>query len=779
MVDLVDGRHTTIRVYLKRDAGAQSPFTPWSFGDIEVVENGQTLIGGRATGTAHYGPPWDRAVESQTLNFSFVLPPSSAAIRNLTVRVCAYHNIVTHICEIYSQTFPFVYSQEFHSIGLPINYNGNLPNAGRISDGQANKMAWALWPIPHESSDYSVVNPVDWGPVASQLLSDGELELGDHHWDAVAAQFGGAFVSDCRVEFVNGRVRVYLKDNPDTPELFRGNLACGIEQRVPISEAIRRNPKISVQATIDALLGTGRDLSPALEWASLSGINNGVVDRWANIVNFDEPSYPFLNATADRMKPYMYFRVYCGPEGNNLVLGATCGEGEDNALVIDSLEISTKWHYAFAQQMVEDYYDSMPKRSGFNHLVGWFPDIEQITSRDLGIGGTPLGKPFSWMTAIQSADLIFGHELVHSFGLIDGQVSSTDEFGWDVLGYASSHHAQKPPTLVDVASWNTGTTRDQGWINPSVYEQGLDQIASGSQPQSIQPSESIAFSVADSQNVLIHKSLLSSSPSSSTVAGGLYRAQFMDGAENVLCDFPFDSNSVLITERFQFRCPSMSAVQGVRVTRGAAQVASISRSSSHPAITVLQPLPGATVGPGTNVQWSATDADGDDVQVSIYYNPDGTGWIPIEIRGPESGSLALPQDISRCMSCQLLAFATDGLNTSQHVISSLSSLAQHTPRVTILSPVSGAVYKQGEPVILTAHGYDVDVMDNETLLYSWQSNVDGLISTRAVDTIVGPNNRNIMSGLPLFSVGAHTIQLDVTDSAGYSGVATVSISVAP
>lgn len=88
------------------------------------------------------------------------------------------------------------------------------------------------------------------------------------------------------------------------------------------------------------------------------------------------------------------------------------------------------------------------------------------------------------------------------------------------------------------------------------------------------------------------------------------------------------------------------------------------------------------------------------------------------------------------------------------------------PSVVITSPEDDSGYRAGSNVLFSATALDPQEGDLGTIV-QWSSNLDGILGTGA------------QLNWSALSVGTHIITASVTDSAGYSGMATISVVVSP
>jgi hypothetical protein len=111
----------------------------------------------------------------------------------------------------------------------------------------------------------------------------------------------------------------------------------------------------------------------------------------------------------------------------------------------------------------------------------------------------------------------------------------------------------------------------------------------------------------------------------------------------------------------------------------------------------------------------------------------------------------------------ITAAVTDSDGNSSSTTVNISVLVNTAPELVIQSVQNGAIFNEGETVILTADANDVEE-GNLGFAIQWQSSLDGFLGSSA----------NVQ--LPL-SVGSHTITASVTDATGATTTQSVSVTV--
>ena len=162
---------------------------------------------------------------------------------------------------------------------------------------------------------------------------------------------------------------------------------------------------------------------------------------------------------------------------------------------------------------------------------------------------------------------------------------------------------------------------------------------------------------------------------------------------------------------------------------------------------------------------TASDANGDPLNISIEYSRDGSQWQQVGQGAGNTGTISVPTFLlGGSSTARMRAFASDGFNVGVFTSTQINVPAQ-PPLPSISQPQDGATFLEGQTINLSGSALDrQDGVITDTQLI-WASSRDGLLGS-------GPNLYQILS------VGVHTITLQATNSAGLSATASVTISVA-
>jgi hypothetical protein len=190
-------------------------------------------------------------------------------------------------------------------------------------------------------------------------------------------------------------------------------------------------------------------------------------------------------------------------------------------------------------------------------------------------------------------------------------------------------------------------------------------------------------------------------------------------------------------------------------------VGEIIRSSSTPEIqTTTQPV--FTSESQLSLQWDASDADGDALTYSLYYQWDDSDvWLPLAADLTETSYVVDTSGLPGGERCQVRLMSSDGFNNTEALWQPFS-VGNKPPVAEILT--EEMVYTQKAGVWLQGAALDAEdgLISDENL--RWYSDIDGELG----------------AGYALWvrlSPGSHTVTLYAQDSTGNTAVAQVDIQV--
>jgi hypothetical protein len=215
--------------------------------------------------------------------------------------------------------------------------------------------------------------------------------------------------------------------------------------------------------------------------------------------------------------------------------------------------------------------------------------------------------------------------------------------------------------------------------------------------------------------------------------------------------------------------PWQPGTAAIVIRQGQTVLRTIIVSAHAPQVTLLSPNGGEAWPPygEHTVAWAGSDADGDPLRYILQYSPDGGAtWQAVAVNLADT-SYAL--DASRLPGSQqalLRVIVTDGANTGQDASDAAFTVEGKPPAALIVYPVTGQRFKPGQPVILEGSGTDLeDGPLSDDARFRWRSSIEGEL---------GVGRKLFFEDL---LPGRHTLTLEVMDSDGFTGGATVEILI--
>ncbi len=255
-------------------------------------------------------------------------------------------------------------------------------------------------------------------------------------------------------------------------------------------------------------------------------------------------------------------------------------------------------------------------------------------------------------------------------------------------------------------------------------------------------------------------------------APGPYAIRLLGAGGDVLATYPFTprvdtedpadlSKPLLVMEQVPF----VAGTRRVEIMSGGAVLASRVVSARAPTVALTAPSGGESVdAAGLTVSWDASDADGDALVATVLYSRDGgASYAPLRLHLSEASVVIPLAELGGTTQGKVRVIVSDGVNTGQADSDGFFTVPNQPPAAQIITPDEGATSGYGQLVALAGAAAD---MEDGTLpddAFQWYSDLDGFLG-------VGP-----FIDADLETIGAHTIQLYVTDAEGAVGVATRTV----
>jgi hypothetical protein len=255
---------------------------------------------------------------------------------------------------------------------------------------------------------------------------------------------------------------------------------------------------------------------------------------------------------------------------------------------------------------------------------------------------------------------------------------------------------------------------------------------------------------------------------------GPYTLELQDGSGTPLFTRYFDNIGDTFDPNegsgyFREKVPWQTGTARIVISEGQTVLHVTSVSAHAPQVTLLSPNGGEAWPPygEHTVTWTGSDADGDPLRYILQYSPDGGAtWQAVAVN-LSGASYAL--DASRLPGSQqalLRVIATDGANTAQDTSDAAFTVEGKPPTALILYPVTGQRFEPGRPVLLEGSGTDLeDGPLSDDMRFRWRSSIEGEL---------GIGRKLFFEDL---LPGRHVITLEVMDSDGFTGSATVAITI--
>ena len=464
-----------------------------------------------------------------------------------------------------------------------------------------------------------------------------------------------------------------------------------------------------------------------------------------------------------------------------------------------------------------------PKYMGgrYDAIVGFVADpipIIQDGQPDLTQGFT-VSEPAVIVALDADYQTTLAHEIGHFFGLGDEYSKGAFKMGvnppppgyqgsdWDTGESVTSPDSQVQPAkdglgsriseklhpyevggrglLGDLTSFmGSGAPPSKNWTTPVIWQHLFEAFApqSGAQAfrafstsQSGEKFVTVSGLISSAGQVEIMEPCFSySSGASFTPAEGTHSILALDAGGTVLASQGFTPyfrvwsmpGQVQDQGVFSAELPLPAGTNCLRIVEGDQVLHEIPVSTSAPCVSIINPLPGASLSGTVNLEWTASDADGEALAYKVEYSPDGNRWIVLE---PATASTQCTADFSRLPGGEQAAIrvtATDGINSTTAIRAGLQSPVK-APEVYIQAPADGFSAIQGEGVFLEGRAYDPQagwIYDSAGLV--WSSDRDGELG------------RGSLVFEDKLSRGTHTITLQASGPSGQTKTKSVNLTVA-
>jgi hypothetical protein len=186
--------------------------------------------------------------------------------------------------------------------------------------------------------------------------------------------------------------------------------------------------------------------------------------------------------------------------------------------------------------------------------------------------------------------------------------------------------------------------------------------------------------------------------------------------------------------------------------------------TAAPTVQIVSPNGGSFNGGDIPVTWTASDADGDALEISVDYSADdGATWIPVGSSAGSGTVNVLSAELPASDNARMRVVASDGLKSGS-ATSAAFSVAAQLPQIFISAPLDGAIFGEAQIVDLIGGGRDATDGYLPSVALNWSSDRDGDLG-----------NGDLVS--VYLSVGTHILTLTAQNSAGLTATATATVVV--
>lgn len=260
---------------------------------------------------------------------------------------------------------------------------------------------------------------------------------------------------------------------------------------------------------------------------------------------------------------------------------------------------------------------------------------------------------------------------------------------------------------------------------------------------------------------------------------GEFLAQIRDQSGELLAEQSFEINAIIpdgasseggFFREFSVALPVLPGIAHVDLIRAGLTLRRISVSQNNPVVEFI-PTPSSTPIPlppeGLHVDWTASDADGDPLRTEIQIGNDSEGWAPITFDRTTTGYTLEPGHFPKAGNYHLRLIVSDGFNRTIATHPAPIVVGDKLPVVATTEPLDGTHFTASAVIRLAASA--VDPEDGSLNEIHWSHPTLGELG-------IGEDLELPAGTLP---TGTHQLAATVTDSAGHTARAEVSLIVDP
>lgn len=399
-----------------------------------------------------------------------------------------------------------------------------------------------------------------------------------------------------------------------------------------------------------------------------------------------------------------------------------------------------------------------------DHVYGWLP-TSLFWGNGLGRypGQTGYGNDTDgrWRRT-------FAHEVGHNYNI--GHWNATIR----IHGFDVAAREVRVDTRLDFMV--PGRLENEAWIAPELYTYLHQQLlaAAGQGDNPAQPAAAeyllaagVIYQDGSARFDAFYRQM-QTNPMSNPPAGTAYCLQLLDSGQNQLASHCFDvsfdfgdSATPMTSAPFALTVPYPPATRQIVLKHGAAVIANRAVSNSAPSVSAS--LSGS--GPVKTVTWTATDPDGGALSYAVLYSADNRqSWFALATDLTATTYSLDTGLLPGGSSAFVRVVATDGVNSGSGDAGPIA-VANKAPTAVVQTPADQAVFVQGESVLLSGEGMDLEEGSLPDSALTWTSSLDGVLGTgRWLERY---NLR----------IGTHQITLTAQDALGSQGSQSITIFI--
>ena len=249
-------------------------------------------------------------------------------------------------------------------------------------------------------------------------------------------------------------------------------------------------------------------------------------------------------------------------------------------------------------------------------------------------------------------------------------------------------------------------------------------------------------------------------------AAGLYEIRLLDAADSLLASYRFtpEASEHATAQTMSEWVPFVAGTAHIEIAPFGSTDAlwSFTPSTHVPQIDAVQVQ---VNGDSLNVQWSASDADGDSLTYMVLYSADGGAtWETVQLGLDTPQTSIDTATLAGSSDARIKVLAYDGFHQAESTSNPLTVMAQ-APLLAVTSPADGNRSAYGELVYFAADVYDLQDGSLPAGSIEWRMQDATLLGTGAAfDSTTLP-------------IGEHVITVTATNSAGLSSSQQFTIIV--